>query len=254
MPAFDDGSWGGKYDNDLDALTAFQNVLLQAAEGARHAELDAEYRGLRTDLLRNDEYADLVPRPIRQNRDLVAFWSEFKSYNPQWEPRRQWIREQFGPLFDRAEVLGQANSSALSASSQSWTGVTSRSERLIAVQTLLPLARAAIESLIDELSKPSGNGGPILDEKQEAIDQLKLLHTALGRLLGSIELGRFDDEMGGGLAADVARFAKRAAKVLKDDPMPYLASGLLLGILSACGLPGIGGHLSGVALTIAKHK
>ena len=180
MPAFNVGAWGGKYENDLDALTAFQDVLLRAAEGARHAELDAEYRKLRTDLLRNEEYADLVPRPIRQNRDLVAFWSEFKSFNPQWEPRRQWIREQFGPLFDRAEVLDQVSSAPLSASSQAWTGVKSRSERLIAVQTLFPLAKAAIESLIDELSKPSGNGGPILDEKQEAIDQLRLLHTALG--------------------------------------------------------------------------
>lgn len=253
MPAIYGGAWGEKFESDLDALTAFQNVLLQAAEGARHAELDAEYRELRTYLLRNEEYADLVPRPVRQNRDLAAFWSEFKSFNPQWEPRRQWIREQFGPLFDRAELLDQAKSEPLSASSQSWTGIASRSERLVAVQTLFPLARAAIESLIDELSKPSSNGGPILDEKQEAIDQLRLLHSALGALLDSIELGRFDDEMGGGLAADAARYAKRAAKALKDDPMPYLAAGLLLGILSACGLEGIGGYLSGVALTIRKN-
>lgn len=254
MTAFEVGAWDGNFDSDLDALTALQNILLQAAEGARHVELDDEYRKLRTNLIQNEEYADVVPRSIRQNRDLKAFWAEFKSFNPQWEPRRQWIRDQFGPLFDRVESLERVDDGAYAVSAEAWTGVKSRSDRVKLVQTLFPLAQAAVQRLIDELSTPSGNGGPILDEKREAIDQLKLLHCALGALLDCIESNRFDDELGRGLAADAARFAKRAAKALKDDPMPYLASGLVLGILSACGLPGIGGYLSGVALVIRKSE
>ena len=37
-------------------------------------------------------------------------------------------------------------------------------------------------------------------------------------------------------------YAKRAARALRDDPMPYLASALLLGIFEVCGLPGIAGY------------
>lgn len=253
MPAFDTGSWDSKFDSDLDALTAFQNILLQAAEGARQSEIDREYRDLRKCLLRNDEYSDIVPRPIRLNRDLGAFWAEFKSFSPQWEPRRQWIREQFGPLFDRAEALEREGSS-VEFDSGSWTGMQSRSARLRTVQALLPLAQSAIEGLIDQISQTGGNGGPILDDKCKAIEQLRLLHGKLGELLNSIETGRFDDEWGSGLAADAARYAKRAAKILKDDPMPYLVSSLLLGIFSACGFPGIGGHLSGLSLAIRGNK
>ena len=253
MPIFDTGRWGGDFDNDLDALTALQNVLLQAAEGARQGEIDAEYKTLRTNLLRNEEYSDIVPRPVRVNRDLGAFWAEFKSFSPQWEPRRQWIREQFAPLFDRAEALERTQDST-SISAEGWTGVESRTGRLKTVQSLLPLAQSAIEGLIDQLSQSGDNGGPILDQRIEAIEQLKSLHEALGKLLDSIETGRFDDDLGLGLAADAARYAKRAARILKDDPMPYVVASLLLGIFSACGFPGIGGHLSGVALTIRKNK
>lgn len=249
MPAFDVGSWGGSFESDLDALTAFQNVLLQAAEGARQAELDKEYRDFRTHLLRNEEYADIIPRSVRQNRDLSAFWSQFKSFSPQWEPRRQWIREQFGPLFDRAEELEKSQSHE-PANSEGWTGIQSRTERLRTVQALLPLAQSAIEGLIDQLSQIGNNGGPILDERQEAIDQLRALHAALGQLLDTVESGRFDDELGSGLAADAARYAKRVARTLRNDPMPYMVASLLLGIFSACGFPGIGGHLSGIALAI----
>ena len=253
MPIFETGRWGGGFDNDLDALTALQNNLLQAAEGARHTEIDDEYRELRTNLLRHEEYNDIIPRAVRQNRDLGSFWAEFKSFSPQWEPRRQWIREQFGPLFDRAELLERTHELS-PVKSGSWTGNESRSQRLRTVQSLLPLAQSAIEGLIDQLSNPGANGGPILDDRQDAIDQLKLLHKTLESLLESIETGRFDDELGGGLAADASRYAKRAARILKDDPLPYVAASLLLGIFSACGFPGIGGYLSGIALTIRKNK
>lgn len=253
MPAFDDGSWGGRYQTDLDALSAFEDILLRAAEGTRHKDIDSEYQTLRKFLLSNEEYADLVPGPIRQNRDLGAMWSTLKGFDPQWEPRRQWIRELFGPLFDRAEAL-EGVSASEGIDSASWTGIESRSAQLRTVKGLIPLAKSAIEGLIDQLSLPGANGGPVLDHREEAIEHLRKLHGKLGELLDSIESGRFEDEWGFGLAADAARYAKRAAKVLKNDPMPYLVSSLLLGIFSACGFPGIGGHLSGVALAIRGNK
>jgi hypothetical protein len=68
-----------------------------------------------------------------------------------------------------------------------------------------------------------------------------------------VDSGRFEDDLGQSLAAEAARYAKRAARALRDDPMPYLWSALLLGIFEACGLPGIGGYLGGVALNVRKH-
>ena len=46
---------------------------------------------------------------------------------------------------------------------------------------------------------------------------------------------------------------QRAAKVLRDDPMPYLSSALLLGLFAACGIPDVGAYLGGIALTVKKH-
>lgn len=60
-------------------------------------------------------------------------------------------------------------------------------------------------------------------------------------------------ELGENLQAEVARYGKRAAKALRDDPMPYLSSALLVGLFTACGIPGLGAYLSGVALTVQKH-
>ena len=76
----------------------------------------------------------------------------------------------------------------------------------------------------------------------------------MGNLLKAVDDGHLDDELGNNLQAEVARFAKRTAKALRDDPLPYLSSALLLGIFGACGIPGLGGYMSGVALTIKKHS
>jgi hypothetical protein len=121
------------------------------------------------------------------------------------------------------------------------------------VRGLLPLAQNAVDSMIATLSEPNANGGPLLDSRIEAIDELRRLHQALGELLTAVDNGHLDDELGQNLQAEVARYGKRVAKALRDDPMPYLSSALLLGLFTACGIPGLGGYLSGIALTVQKH-
>ena len=55
-----------------------------------------------------------------------------------------------------------------------------------------------------------------------------------------------------GLATETARYAKRAARALRDDPVPYTIAASVLALLTACGLPGIGGFLSSVAIQMKK--
>jgi hypothetical protein len=159
------------------------------------------------------------------------------------------VRDEFGPMLRSIEK--GADPPAIDASS--WTGQQSRVARLKTVRTLLPLAQAGVESMIATLSEPNPNGAPILNERVDALKDLRELHRTLGELLAAVDAGHFEDELGQSLLAQAARYAKRAARSLRDDPMPYLSSALLLGIFEACGLPGIGGYIAGVALNVRRH-
>jgi hypothetical protein len=116
----------------------------------------------------------------------------------------------------------------------------------------MPVAQNAVAQLLVLLEAPSHNGGPPLDEVEEAIGELRQLHTALGKLLSAADDGRLTEAFNDGLAREAARYAKRAARALRDDPVPYAMSATILAVLSACGLPMIGGFLSTVALQMKK--
>lgn len=139
-----------------------------------------------------------------------------------------------------------------SVNSSDWTGVASRAERLVAIRHLLPLAQVAIESMIASLEQSGGNGGPPLDDRLEAADALRHLHSALGEILNALDRGAFNDGLGEGLAAEAVRYGRRAAQALRDDPMPYAFSVLLFSVLSACGFSGAAGLASATAMTITK--
>jgi hypothetical protein len=164
------------------------------------------------------------------------------------DERVRHVRDQFEPFIDN---LNDRRPDAID--SAMWTGTEGRAARLRMVRGLLPLAQNAVDSMIATLSEPNANGGPLLDSRIEAIDELRRLHQALGELLTAVDNGHLDDELGQNLQAEVARYGKRVAKALRDDPMPYLSSALLLGLFTACGIPGLGGYLSGIALTVQKH-
>jgi hypothetical protein len=91
-----------------------------------------------------------------------------------------------------------------------------------------------------------------MDEIEEAIGELRQLHAALGALLIAADEGRLTEAFNDGFATEAARYAKRAARALRDDPVPYAFAASLLAVLTACGLPGIGGFLSSVAMQMKK--
>lgn len=254
----------GPFEDDLEALLRLQDILLQAAEGARDPDLNREYQHLRGLLLADPIYATLVPKFVKRHRDLNSMWPALKSFSPQWEPRRVEVREQFEPLLQEAEqstlfgnmVVDDLVEAEVIRSgrydSSAWTGATRPAERLAAVRTLMPVAVGAVEQLLNALEAPGHNGGPPLDEKSEAITQLRQLHGVLGSLLEAAEEGNLTRAINQGLPAEAARYAKRVAKNLRDDPIPYAVSASILAILTACGMPGIGGFLSGVAVNMRK--
>ena len=254
------GTWGRDFRDDEDALARLQNILLQNAEGARDGELDLEYKQLRKALLGNPEYNDFVPRIIRIHRDLGSLWPYMKSFDPSWEPRRKHVREEMAPLFDRAEELakgagGEAERGRGGGPDPAeWTGISSPGQRLAAARSLIPIAQGSIERLIEHLSEPNHNGAPPLDETLEAIENLRKLHSALGEVLAAVEGGRWNEALAEGLIGEASRYAKRAARLMRDDPMPYAVSALLMSVMTALGFPDIGGYLAGVAVAVRKPR
>lgn len=230
--------------SDLSLAERVQSILVNAAEGRRSLSDDTQYTTFRRELRKRPLE---MPHLITTHPTVDSFSAYVRGIEHR-NGRVQVVRDAFRPMLQAIEARSDAP-----IISEGWTGVKSPAERLRTARALLPLARVAVDSMITTLSEPNPNGAPILDERAEALANLRELHRTLGELLSAIDNGHFEDQLGKGLAAETARYAKRAARSLRDDPMPYLSSALLLGILSACGLPGIGGFLGGVALNVRKH-
>lgn len=234
---------GSKSLNDLELTQRVQSILINAAEGRRSVGDDAQYADLRKEFLRRRLDA---PGFVKTHPSVDSFNAQIKGTSNKVDRVAQ-VRDQFAATLVSLEAVSAGENSA------AWTGIQTPTTKLKAVRALLPLAQAAVEGMIAVLEEPGDNGGPVLEERTEAIDNLRALHKSLGKLLRAADSGHLNDQFGEGLAAEAARYAKRAAQALKSDPMPYVASSLLLGLLTTCGLPGIGGYLGGVALAVRKN-
>jgi hypothetical protein len=235
-------------------VLGYQNELIAFFAGGGKFDEDY-YQRVRADLLNNPGYRGLAPEFLRKCRDTGSLWSFAKRVDPSWEPRRNFLREQFEPLLDVLENgVPKAERYPGEYDSSAWTGVQTGAQRVAAIRTMLPLAQASIEVLIRQLEAPNHNGAPPLDELDEALKHLKTLHSRLGEILRSIDQNGKITVESEGLIAEAARYGKRAAKALKEDPIPYALSASILAILSACGFPGIAGYLGGIALAVRKPK
>lgn len=237
----------------FERVLDFQGELIDYFTGGKGLE-EPRYQAMRKELLEDPRYGNLAPSWLRSNRDLGALWSFAKSVGGSWEPRRQFLREQFEPLLDFLESGGGEPSPRMPGhyDASAWTGVQSTAQQARAIKTLIPVAQAAVGSLIEHLERPNHNGGPQLDEVELAIERLRKLHVALGTLLTAVEEGKLKDTIKCGLIAEIARYGRQTARALKHDPLPYALSGTLLALFTACGFPGLGGYLGGIALAIKK--
>lgn len=80
----------------------FQNMLIaDATSGGGSSVL--EYRKLREEIINHHLLKDIVPRFVRTCRSPAEFWQFIKLKYPTYAERRQFIWEEFGPMFDRLD-------------------------------------------------------------------------------------------------------------------------------------------------------
>lgn len=193
--------------NDQEAAERLETLMLMACEGNKDLSNGREYKALRRALLSRGDLADVVPRYIRTQRDLAAFWAYIKQHSPQWEPRRRHVRDTFSPLVDRVEGRTTAPTS-----STKWTGRRTASQQAQVVIALGYDALAGIDTLLFEQERGLHNGGPAEPERAEAIARLKELHEEIGELL---TLAEADQPL-------VEKLAR--VRLLKDRALAWTAS------------------------------
>lgn len=86
----------------LERALTLRNGLVSLCEGVANMD-DAVYRLLRREFMDDPTVSHLVPAFVRTTHDKAAMWAFLKGHSGQWEPRRQYVREQFNPLIDRLE-------------------------------------------------------------------------------------------------------------------------------------------------------
>ncbi len=233
--------------SDISIAERLQSILINAALGERSVGDDRQYGPLRSELRRRtkDMPELLVTHPTVES--FVAQARGIADKNQRVIRVQQGFRELIGELY---APLAAPPPAPISAST--WTGIDHPIVRLMIAKQLLPLAQTGIDGLIAELSKPTSNNGPILDERQEAINNLRELYRVLGEVISAADSGNFEDCMGQGLAAEAVRYVKRAGEALRNDPMPFLANGLITAVLTACGFPVGATILGGTVLAIRK--
>lgn len=214
-------------------------------------EDNADYQDARDYFISIPKYREVVPEFIILSPRLASLKSRLME-KVNADKRAHSVHGSLAPLRFRVfEGEGRSPSEG-SYDPATWTGMLTRKQRLQQVAAIVPVAMSAIESLIADLEKSGDNGGPILDHRNEAVEQLRELHRALGEILSSIEDGSFPDDLGGGLPAEAARYAIRAVEALKDDPLPYSVSALLLAVFSMLGFSDAGAWMSAVAVTFTR--
>ena len=86
----------------LERAMAFRDGLVShCADGSINTDV---YRVLRREFMNDPITSKLLPRFVRTRQSADgALWSFFKSISPHWEPRRQFVREEFAPLIEMLE-------------------------------------------------------------------------------------------------------------------------------------------------------
>lgn len=236
------------YPDVEEALERMQSILLSRVEAKPGPEVDREYRLLRRGLMSTPIIGQNLPRLVTVNSDLGGVWHVLKDASDQWEPRRHFVREQMRGALDAARAA------ALNPQvpSSGWTGIGSPREKLTVARKLLPLAQATVAGLIAELERPQGNGGPPLDERAEAIENLRELHRVIGELLSEVERQAVPS-LSQRLLDEAAGYLTRFAQSVRNDPMPYMVSAGLFSVLAVIGAGPVGGFLAGIASRIKKN-
>jgi hypothetical protein len=97
----------------LERAMSFRNGLISLCEGGGNMS-NSVYRLLRREFMQDATVGDLVPQFVRTAPDTGTMWAFLKDFNDKWEPRRQFVRQQFSPLIDRLERGGSLSDTVIS--------------------------------------------------------------------------------------------------------------------------------------------
>lgn len=160
---------------DLEAVQRLHTLCLGACDGIQDLADDNRYKALRRALLNRTDLRSLAPPFIAAQPNLAAYVRHVREMKERSE-RRDMVRAHFAPLLDH---VGEPQPIRPSA----WTGRLSPREQARIVQALAPAALTVIERLIDNEMRLRGNGGPVDDDRDDALFHLRALHEALGELI-----------------------------------------------------------------------
>lgn len=160
---------------DLEAVQRLRTLCLGACDGIQDLADDNQYKALRRALLHRTDLRPLAPPFIAAQPNLSAYVRHVRETKNRGE-RREMVRTQFAPLFDHVGEPGPVRPSA-------WTGRPSAHEQAQIVQALAPAALTVVERLIENEMRLRGNGGPVDDDREQALFHLRALHQALGELI-----------------------------------------------------------------------
>ncbi len=90
---------------EIEALEAFQNLLISIATGAKNVEV--EYRKLRIDVNSLSGVNELLPSFARTCRNSDQFWQFIKSKFSTYQERRDYIAKEFSQAFNYLESLSK---------------------------------------------------------------------------------------------------------------------------------------------------
>lgn len=202
--------------SDEEAVQRLHTLCMGACDGIQDLADDSRYKALRRALLNRVDLRPLAPAFVAAQPNLAAFVRHVRETRDR-AARRDMVRAQFGPLLEEIGAPGPVSATA-------WTGRASPREQALLVRALAPAALIAVERLIDEEVRLRDNGGPVEDDREEALSHLRDLHQALGEL---IELARGGQPLAGVLGRIQA--IRQSAKVTVGRAaaaMPVTASAL----------------------------
>jgi Abortive infection C-terminus len=171
-------------DTPYERALMLENMLVAKAAGD-HGTRDPIYTQLRQEFMNDPELKTLLPQFVRTCRDLSHFWSYAKKISPQWEPRRQHVREQFIPLLEYFDGQNRAPADAVvsdTLASFDADGVHAVWEKALARRRTDPegaitIARTLLETVCKRVLDEAGPPG-----YPDDADLPKLYKTAAERL------------------------------------------------------------------------
>jgi hypothetical protein len=203
--------------SDHEAVQRLRTLCLGACDGVQDLADDSRYKALRRALLSRVDLRPIAPAFVAAEPNLPALVRHLRETKDRGQ-RRELIRTQFVPLMDEVGVSPTAASSR-------WTGRVSVAEQALFVRALAPTAILAVERLIADELRMRDNGGPVDDDREDALSHLRALHAALGEL---IQLAREEQPLDGMLGKlQTIRQSAKATVAKAAATAPVTASALV---------------------------